>query len=99
MIWATRRFLLPGDQAFALYAASFAVGMFAVQTIRIDYSHHILGLRVNQWVAILGYAAAAGYLYRARRTRSRIPAPALAAAPAAGSGAGPEAGSRAQSGA
>jgi prolipoprotein diacylglyceryl transferase len=98
VIWATRRFLLTGDQAFALYVAAFAVGMFAVQTIRIDYSHHILGLRVNQWVAILGFAVAAGYLYRTRRTRSRIPPPALAAAPAADSGAEPEPGSRAQSG-
>ena len=98
VIWATHRFLLTGDQAFAFYVAAFAAGMFAVQTVRIDYSHHILGLRVNEWVAILGFAAAAGYLYRTRRARSRIPAPALAAAPAADSGAGPEAGSRAQSG-
>jgi prolipoprotein diacylglyceryl transferase len=98
VIWATRRFLLTGDQAFAFYVAAFAVGMFAVQTIRIDRSHHILGLRVNEWVAILGFAAAVGYLYRTGRARSRIPAPALAAAPAADSGTEPEAGSRAQSG-
>jgi len=99
VIWATRRFLLTGDRAFAFYVAAFAVGMFAVQTVRIDFAHHILGLRVNQWAAILGFAVAAGYLYRTRRARSRIPAPALAAAPPADSGAEPGAGSRAQLGA
>ena len=98
VIWATRRFLLTGDQAFAFYVAAFAVGMFAVQTVRIDYSHHILGLRVNEWAAIAGFAVAAGYLYRTKRTRSRIPVPALAAAASADSGAEPGAGSRAQSG-
>ena len=96
MIWATRRFLLTGDQAFAFYVAVFAVGMFTVQTVRIDYAHHILGLRVNEWAAIIGFAAAVGYLYRTRHARSRIPVPALAAAPAADPGADPGAGSRAQ---
>ena len=94
VIWATRRFLLTGDQAFALYVAAFAVGMFAVQTIRIDYAPRILGLRVNEWAAILGFAAAAGYLYRTRHARARTPVPALAAA--ADSRAEPGAGSRAQ---
>jgi prolipoprotein diacylglyceryl transferase len=94
VIWATRRFLLAGDQAFAVYVAAFAVGMFAVQTVRIDYAPHILGLRVNEWAAILAFAAAAGYLYRRRHARARTPAPALAAA--ADSGAEPGAGSRAQ---
>src|SRR5438552_1091112 len=85
---------IPGAVAF--YLATFAVGMFAVQSVRIDYSHHVLGLRVNEWAAIIGFAAAVGYLYRTRRARSRIPVPALAAAPAADPGADPGAGSRAQ---
>ena len=36
VIWAARRFLLPGDRAFALYVAAFSVGMVAVQAVRID---------------------------------------------------------------
>jgi prolipoprotein diacylglyceryl transferase len=101
VIWAAQRFPLTGDRAFAFYVAAFSVGLFAVQMVRIDYAHHILGLRVNQWVAIVAFAVAVGYLYRTRRSRARVPAPALpaAAAPAAGSGAEPGAGSRAPSGA
>jgi hypothetical protein len=80
VIWAARRFLLTGDQAFAFYVAAFAVGMFAVQAVRIDYSHYVIELRVNEWAAIAGFAVAAGYLYRTKRTRSRIPVPAQSGA-------------------
>jgi prolipoprotein diacylglyceryl transferase len=68
VIWAARHFLMTGDRTFALYLAAYSVGMFAVQTIRIDYSHRILGLRINEWVAILAFAGAAWYLYRTRPT-------------------------------
>jgi prolipoprotein diacylglyceryl transferase len=64
VIWAARRFRLTGDRAFALYVALYSAGMFATQSVRIDYSHHIAGLRVNQWVAVLAFAIAVGYLYR-----------------------------------
>lgn len=69
VIWAARRFRLAGDRAFALYVALYAVGTFATQSIRIDYSHHIAGLRINQWVALAAFILAATYLVRARRTR------------------------------
>jgi prolipoprotein diacylglyceryl transferase len=70
VIWAARRFRLTGDRAFALYVALYSAGMFATQSVRIDYSHHIAGLRVNQWVAVLAFAIAVGYLYRTRRAGS-----------------------------
>ena len=69
VIWAARRFLLTGDRVFALYVAAYAVGMFALQAIRIDYAHHIAGLRVNEWIALLAFAAAASYLQRTRHAR------------------------------
>jgi hypothetical protein len=43
--------------------------MFATQSVRIDYSHHIAGLRVNQWVAVLAFAIALVYLRRTRPAR------------------------------
>jgi prolipoprotein diacylglyceryl transferase len=88
VIWATRRFQLTGDRAFALYVAAYSAGMFATQAVRIDYSHHILGLRVNEWIAILAFVGAAWYLYRTRRARSGG-RPAAVSAAAAGSAAGP----------
>lgn len=112
VIWAARRFQLTGDREFAFYVAAFSVGMFAAQAIRIDYAHHILGLRVNQWVAILAFAGSVAYLYLTRHSRaapgmtrvpaaparSGSPAPLSGTAPATESGAGPGAGSRTQPG-
>lgn len=69
VIWAARRFVLTGDRVFALYAGSYAVGRYATETLRIDYAHHLLGLRVNQWLMILVFAGAAAYLYLTRRKR------------------------------
>jgi prolipoprotein diacylglyceryl transferase len=66
VIWAARRLALTGDRVFALYLGVYAVGVFIVQTIRIDYSHHLLGLRTNEWIALLAFAGAAWYLYRTR---------------------------------
>jgi prolipoprotein diacylglyceryl transferase len=79
VIWATRRFLLTGGRAFALYLAAYSVGAFVIQTIRIDYSHHLLGLRVNEWVALLTFAGAAWYLYRTRHAH-RLAGPAAGSA-------------------
>ncbi|MGH3156479.1 MAG: prolipoprotein diacylglyceryl transferase family protein, partial [Streptosporangiaceae bacterium] len=68
VIWVARRSGLRGDRAFALYLAAYSAGMFAVQVIRIDYSHDILGLRLNEWFAVAAFAAAIWYLYRTRNT-------------------------------
>jgi prolipoprotein diacylglyceryl transferase len=70
VIWAGRRFPLTGDRLFALYVAAYSVGMFAIQAVRIDYSPYFWELRINQWVAILAFAAAAIYFYLARPTRA-----------------------------
>jgi prolipoprotein diacylglyceryl transferase len=77
VIWAARRFRLAGGRVFAVYVAAYAVGVFATETLRIDPAHHILGLRVNEWVAILAFAGAAWYLYRThpRPSEADIPAP------------------------
>ncbi|HEY2443264.1 MAG TPA: prolipoprotein diacylglyceryl transferase family protein [Streptosporangiaceae bacterium] len=73
LIGAARRFPLTGDRMFALYVAACAAGMFVTQAIRIDYAHRIAGLRVNEWIAILAFAGAVGYLYRTRHFRGPDP--------------------------
>ncbi|HUY46899.1 MAG TPA: prolipoprotein diacylglyceryl transferase [Streptosporangiaceae bacterium] len=62
VIWAARRFLLTGDRTLALYVASYAVGSFAIGSLRIDFAHHILGLRVDQWVMLAAFIGAVSYL-------------------------------------
>src|SRR5216683_218285 len=69
VIWAARKFLLTGDRTFALYAALYSIGRFGTESLRIDYAHRILGLRVNQWMMILIFAGSIAYLYRTRRKR------------------------------
>ena len=66
VIWAMRRFRMTGDRGFALYAAAYGVGRFITESLRIDYAHQFLHLRVNQWMAVLIVAGGAAYLYRTR---------------------------------
>lgn len=40
-------------QVFALYIFGYCLGRVAIELIRIDEAHHILGLRLNVWVGIL----------------------------------------------
>jgi phosphatidylglycerol---prolipoprotein diacylglyceryl transferase len=66
VIWAGRRFLMTGDRIFALYVAAYGVGRFITESLRIDFAHQFLGLRVNQWMAIIIVLGGVGYLYRTR---------------------------------
>ncbi len=77
VIVAARRLLLTGDRAFALYAGLYAFGRFWTQQLEINYSPHVLGLRIDQVVMLLILACAVAYLYLSRHERgpdSVIPA-------------------------
>jgi prolipoprotein diacylglyceryl transferase len=67
VLWADRRFRLDRGRAFALYAAAYTVGRFWIEYLRVDEAHHILGLRLNDWTALLVFAAAVAYLVAATR--------------------------------
>lgn len=69
VIVAARRFLLPGDRTFALYAGLYALGRFWTQGLEINYSPHLLGLRIDQVTMILILACAGVYLYLTRHER------------------------------
>lgn len=70
VIWADRRWRLGGGRAFALYVAAYTVGRFWIEALRIDAAHHILGLRLNDWVSLLVFLGAVTFMVR-RRRRSR----------------------------
>src|SRR5207244_6509370 len=46
-----RRIRPPG--LFALYVAGYSAFRMFEETLRIDYSNHILGMRLNFWIALL----------------------------------------------
>lgn len=50
---AERGFRLDRGGTFALYAAAYTVGRFWIEYGRVDEAHHILGLRLNGWTALL----------------------------------------------
>ncbi|WP_329179862.1 prolipoprotein diacylglyceryl transferase [Streptomyces sp. NBC_01477] len=69
VIWADRRFKLGHGRAFALYVAAYTVGRAWIEHMRVDYAHRILGMRLNDWTAIVVFVAAVAYLVLSARLR------------------------------
>ncbi|WP_240487364.1 prolipoprotein diacylglyceryl transferase [Actinomadura flavalba] len=79
VIWADRRWKLTHGRAFALYVAGYTAGRFWIEWLRIDDAHHVLGLRLNDWTALIIFLGAVAYLYWAR---NKTTPEAVGAAPA-----------------
>ncbi|MFD7435192.1 prolipoprotein diacylglyceryl transferase [Streptomyces sp. NPDC059861] len=69
VIWADRRFKLGHGRAFALYVATYCAGRFWIEYMRVDDAHHILGLRLNNWTALLVFVLAVVYIVISARKR------------------------------
>ncbi|MFJ2772698.1 prolipoprotein diacylglyceryl transferase [Streptomyces sp. NPDC087300] len=69
VIWADRRFKLGHGRAFALYVASYCAGRGWIEYMRVDDAHHVLGLRLNVWTAIVVFVLAVVYLVISAKTR------------------------------
>jgi len=61
-----RRYRLGKGRAFALYVAGYTVGRFWIEALRIDDANHFLGMRLNNWVALLVLAGAIVYMLRVK---------------------------------
>ena len=68
LIWLTPK--LRAGQGFAIYAALYCVGRFAIESIRIDDANTILGLRVNLWTALFVGLAASIAAFRFAKPKS-----------------------------
>ncbi|MFF7631720.1 prolipoprotein diacylglyceryl transferase [Kitasatospora sp. NPDC008050] len=75
VLWADRRYRLGHGRAFALYVAAYTVGRAWIEYLRIDEAHHILGLRLNDWVSIVVFLGAVAYLVIVGRKRPGREAP------------------------
>ncbi|MFE1440657.1 prolipoprotein diacylglyceryl transferase [Streptomyces sp. NPDC058739] len=69
VIWADRRFKLGHGRAFALYVAAYCAGRFWIEYMRVDEAHHILGLRLNNWTALLVFVLAVVYIVVSAKKR------------------------------
>jgi phosphatidylglycerol---prolipoprotein diacylglyceryl transferase len=67
--YAIHRYVLSGGRAFALYAALWATTAAAIETVRIDYSPQMFGLRSNLLAMLVVLAIAVGTLVVARHRR------------------------------
>ena len=59
-------------QVFAIYIASYCLGRFFIESIRIDSANLFFGLRQNEWVSIAVGALAIGYYLRIRQKRKSL---------------------------
>ncbi|MFE2039633.1 prolipoprotein diacylglyceryl transferase [Streptomyces sp. NPDC059477] len=69
VIWADRRFKLGHGRAFALYVAAYCAGRFWIEYLRVDDAHHILGLRLNNWTALVVFVLAVVYIVVSAKKR------------------------------
>jgi prolipoprotein diacylglyceryl transferase len=88
-----RRIRAPG--LFALYVAGYSLGRIGEELLRVDPAHHLLGFRLNFFVAILLFVAGViwfahsqGWLRRARRPAAVAVAIGVSAAALCGCGGG-----------
>jgi len=55
------RFRLRRPALFALYVSWYCFGRFFEELLRVDPSHHFLGLRINAWVSIVLFVLSTGF--------------------------------------
>ncbi|WP_443057721.1 prolipoprotein diacylglyceryl transferase [Streptomyces sp. IBSBF 2806] len=91
VIWADRRFKLGHGRAFALYVAAYCVGRAWIEYMRVDDAHHILGLRLNDWTALVVFLLAVTYIVISAKKRPGREAVVEPGADASGDTAGAEA--------
>ncbi len=69
VIFVDRKFKLGHGRAFAWYVAAYCAGRAWIETLWVDEAHHVLGLRLNVWTAIVVFLLAVLYLVVSARVR------------------------------
>ena len=95
LVWQLdKRYRFGKGKAFALYVMAYCVGRFWIELLRTDEANHILGMRLNNWTAILVFLGALVYFLRVKGPQEYlrvdedgkitvVPAPGTVAEPAA----------------
>jgi prolipoprotein diacylglyceryl transferase len=64
LIYLDRRFRLGRGNVAALYVMGYTVGRGWIEALRSDHANHILGLRLNEWTAIVLFGVALVWFVR-----------------------------------
>ena len=76
ILWVGKRFALQWGKQFAVYLIWYSAGRIVWESIRIDPSDIILGLRTNVWAAIIGVALGIViFIVQTRRHHGLEPSP------------------------
>jgi len=75
LIWIGRRLRVRPPGLFALYVTIYCFGRFWVELIRVDPAHELAGLRVNNWVSLVGFLAGLTWFWLSQRRGRRRKAP------------------------
>jgi len=67
LVWLGRRRRIRAPGLFALYVAGYSGFRIFEELLRVDPAHHILGLRLNFYVAAAGFAAGVLWFLRTQR--------------------------------
>jgi prolipoprotein diacylglyceryl transferase len=71
VVWLDRKLRLGHGRAFAVYVMGYTLGRTWIELMRTDDATHVLGVRINVWVSILVFLAAAVYFVLAKRRGER----------------------------
>jgi prolipoprotein diacylglyceryl transferase len=63
LIYIGRRYTLGQSNLFALYVMGYTVGRGWIEALREDHANHFLGVRLNDWTALLVFIAGAIWFY------------------------------------
>ena len=72
LIYLTPRFKTRPGNIFYAYIALYCLGRSGTEYLRIDAAEHIFGLRLNQWVSLLGLISAVFTLSRRKEIRGEV---------------------------
>lgn len=72
LIVAERKWRLGHGRVFALYVMGYTLGRAWIEHLRIDEAHHFLGLRLNEWTALVCFVGALIWFVTHRGTPERL---------------------------
>ena len=58
-----QRIIQKQGSAFYLYIALYCLGRSVIEALRIDEAHHLFGIRLNEWVSLIGLFVASTTLF------------------------------------
>ena len=61
LLLVDRRFRIKPPALFSLYVSIYTFGRFFEELLRVDPSHHFLGLRINAWVSIVVFCCSTAF--------------------------------------